>query len=147
MTDTRIAPATEQVTRVRVLVGEDGDDDRRNGKVAIARSECSYYCPDEATVNRVIEALRESDERLRSRPDELMLWDWQNTWYEADPVAVNPNGGGTVLLGVAWYDAEFFNERRAAWAGTMHKRIYANLGVPMEDIRVTHWIPAPEVSG
>lgn len=143
-TATLVPEAGTVPTRVRVLVGEDGDADRRNGKVAIARSECTYYCPDAATVDRVIAALRDSDERLRSRPEELMLWDWQNTWFEADALATNPNGGGTIILGVAWYDAAFFAERRAAWVGAMHRRIYAQLGVPMEDITVTHWVPAPE---
>lgn len=132
------------VTRVRVLVGEDDDADRRNGKVAVARSECTYYCPDAATVDRVIAALDESDKRLRERPEELMLWDWKSTWFEADAVADNPNGGGTIILGVAWYDPSFFAERRIAWAGTMHQRIYAQLGVPMEDIHVEHWVPFVE---
>ncbi|PSK95639.1 hypothetical protein CLV63_11472 [Murinocardiopsis flavida] len=130
-------PAVEPVTRVRVLVGEDGDDERRGDKKAIAFSDCRYYCPDEATVRRVIESLRDSDERLRARPEETMLWDWQNTYWEAE--SDNPNGGGTVLLGVAWYDEEFYTDRKDAWLGTMHTRIYQKLGVPMEDVTVTHW--------
>lgn len=142
---TSIAPTTDTglVTRVRVLIGEDVDDARRNGKTIIARSECAYYCPDKATADRVIAALRESDERLRTRPEELMLWDWQSTWFEGEQA--NANGGGTVILGVAWYDPEFFAERRDAWLGRMHTRIYADLGVPMDDIRVEHWVPAPAV--
>ncbi|WP_435108047.1 hypothetical protein [Nocardiopsis synnemataformans] len=137
MTLTMYDPAVEPVTRVRVLVGEDGDADRRGDKAPIAFSDCRYYCPDQATARRVIEALRESDERLRSRPEELMLWDWQNTYWEAE--ADNPSGGGTVLLGVAWYDEAFYNDRRGAWFGRMHERIYTQLGVPMENITVTRW--------
>ncbi|MGH8905359.1 MAG: hypothetical protein ACRD0K_02335 [Egibacteraceae bacterium] len=128
---------TSTVTRVRVLVGEDDDTTRRGEKKLIAWSSCTYYCPDTATVERCVEALRDSDERLRARPEELMLWDWQSTFFQADPG--NDAGGGTILLGVAWYDDEFYLERRDAWFGTMHKRAYAKIGVPLENVTVTHW--------
>lgn len=88
------------VTRVRVLVGSDADPVRLAGKVPIAKSDCSYYCPDAVTAERCIQALRESDERLRARPEEQMLWDWECTYFEAE--LGNPDGGGTVILGVAW---------------------------------------------
>ncbi|MEW2161153.1 hypothetical protein AB0950_39035 [Streptomyces sp. NPDC007189] len=131
MFDTGVEP----VTRIRVLSGSDAE--RREDEKPIAFSDCRYYCPDEATVRKVVEALRESDERLRSRPEELMLWEWEATFFEAEQG--NPNGGGTILLGVAWYDEDFYNERKGAWFGTMHRRIYQQLGVPMENITVTHW--------
>ncbi|MFD4143072.1 hypothetical protein [Streptomyces sp. NPDC058572] len=124
-------------TRVRVLNGEDTDAARRGDKKPIARSECTYYCPDEATARRCIAALEESDKRLRERPEELMLWDWRATYFEAEQG--NPNGGGTVILGVAWYDMEFFNDRRDAWFGRMHQKIYQELGIPLENIEVEHW--------
>lgn len=127
----------EAVTRIRVLSGEDTDAARRGDKAPIIRSECSYYCPDAATALRCITALKESDERLRQRPEELMLWDWQATSFE--PEQDNPAGGGTVLLGVAWYDEEFFDDRKDAWFGTMHQRIYGRLGIPLENISVSHW--------
>ncbi|WP_198407153.1 hypothetical protein [Nocardia terpenica] len=96
------------VTRVRVLVGEDADAARRGDKKPIALSQCKYYCANEAVAVRCIEVLRDSDERLRARPEELMLWDWQSTFWE--PERGNHNGGGTVLLGVAWYDEAFYRE-------------------------------------
>ncbi|MGW1203285.1 hypothetical protein [Streptomyces cyaneofuscatus] len=125
------------VTRVRVLNGEDTDATRRGDKKAVARSECTYYCPDETTARRCIDALEESDRRLRERPEELMLWDWQATYFEAEQD--NPLGGGSVILGVAWYDQEFFDDRRDAWFGRMHQRIYQQLGIPLENIDVSHW--------
>lgn len=128
---------SELLTRVQVLTGEDKDTARRGTKSIIARSDCSYYCPDEATVQRCIESLRASDERLRHRQEELMLWDWMTTWFEPEPD--NPNGGGTVLLGVAWYDQEFFDDRKDAWFGAMHKHVYQQIGIPLENITVTHW--------
>jgi hypothetical protein len=56
----------DTVTRIRVLSGEDTDADRRGDKKPIAGSQCSYYCPDEQIAVGCIEALRESDERLRN---------------------------------------------------------------------------------
>ncbi|MGW2013726.1 hypothetical protein [Streptomyces sp. NPDC001927] len=50
----------------------------------------------------------------------------------------NANGGGTVILGVVWYDEEFFTDRRDAWLGVMHQRIYKDLGIPLENIEVSH---------
>ncbi|TYC08745.1 hypothetical protein FXF65_37725 [Actinomadura syzygii] len=118
-------------------MGEDADTDRRGDKTPVARSDCRYYCPDAGTVERCVEAIRESDERLRRRPEEMMLWDWQSTYFEADPD--NEHGGGMILLGVAWYDSEFYTERRDAGFGYMHKRIYAKIGVPLENVEVVHW--------
>jgi hypothetical protein len=123
--------------RFMVLVGEDADAGRRGDKQAIAMSDCRFHCPDGATANKVIEALRDSDEKLRSRPEELMLWDWRSTWFEAR--LNDPNGAGTVILGVAWYDLEFYTERRGAAFSVMHKRIYEKLGLPLENIEVTHY--------
>ncbi|QEU97396.1 hypothetical protein CP970_17585 [Streptomyces kanamyceticus] len=104
----------------------------------MAFSDCRYYCPDAATVERCIAHLRDSDDRLRSRPEEQMLWDWECTYFEADPD--NRNGGGTIILGVAWYDRPFFDDRRGAWFGAMHNRIYGEIGVPFENITVQHWL-------
>uniref|UniRef100_A0AAU2V5C8 Uncharacterized protein n=1 Tax=Streptomyces sp. NBC_00003 TaxID=2903608 RepID=A0AAU2V5C8_9ACTN len=60
--------------RIRgVLVGEDADPARRGSKKVVAFSGCRYYCPDAATVERCVEHLRASDDRLRSRPEEQML--------------------------------------------------------------------------
>ncbi|RLU82096.1 hypothetical protein CTZ27_31390 [Streptomyces griseocarneus] len=104
----------------------------------MAFSDCRYYCPDRATVEQCIAHLKDSDDRLRNRPEEQMLWDWQCTYFEADPD--NKAGGGSIILGVAWYDREFFDDRREAWFGAMHKRIYKDIGVPLENIIVEHWL-------
>jgi hypothetical protein len=128
---------TDSVTRTRVLIGEDDDPARRGDKALVAWSDCRYYCPDEATVRACVEAIRDSDERLRSRPEEMMLWDWQSTYFQPDTDSAA--GGGTILLGVAWYDEAFYHDRKDAWFGAMHRRIYAQLGIPLENVEVTHW--------
>jgi hypothetical protein len=48
-----------------------------------------------------------------------------------------------VLLGVAWYDMEFYRDRREAWLGAMHKRSYARIGVGLDGITVIHWLLDP----
>ncbi len=86
-------------THVRVLTGEDAAAARRADRAPSGKSDCICCCPDAATAGRCVEALRASDECLRNRPEELMLWDWQRTYREPEPGS--PNGGGTVLLGTA----------------------------------------------
>lgn len=132
------------VTLVRVLEGEGPGTPRRGTKVLFARSECSYRCRDADIATAVVEALRQSDEKLRARPEELMLWDWQSTWFEADPASTV--GAGWVRLGVAWYDPEFYVDRRDAYLSVMHKRIYVMLGITEEDVEVTHYLVDPQTA-
>lgn len=140
----RIRNGEPTVTRHRLLLGESDDPARRGDKTVIAFSACTYYCPDWATLARCAEAIEESDRRLRARPDELMLWDWDTTWMQLDNPANPTEGGGTILLGVAWYDRPFFDDRAGAWFGAMHQRIYKQIGVPMEEISVQHFLAADQ---
>ncbi|KOT76395.1 hypothetical protein ADK70_38510 [Streptomyces rimosus subsp. pseudoverticillatus] len=122
--------------------GEDTDTERRGAKQPLLRSDCTFYCATEDIARTCIEELRSSDERLRSRPEELMLWDWQATYFEPEPD--NAAGGGWVRLGVAWYDHGFFDDRRDAAFGVLHRRIYDRIGLTDKDITVTHWSRVPE---
>lgn len=126
------------VTLVRVLEGEGPGTPRRGSKQLFAKSECSYYCRNSEVVQAVIEALRQSDEKLRARPEELMLWDWQSTWYRAD--LDSDTGAGWVLLGVAWYHEEFYRDRGDAYLSVMHKKLYDMLGLRLEDVEVVHYL-------
>jgi hypothetical protein len=127
------------VTRIQVIVGEDDDPGRRGDKTVIAFSDCAYFCPDGATLVKCVEHIKSSDDRLRSRPQEQMLWDWKTTWLQHnDPD--DPGKGGIVFLGVAWYDREFFDDRKDAWFGRMHQREYQEIGVPMGEVRVQHYL-------
>lgn len=140
-----IKAGKKPVTWIRVLTGESSDPARRAGKKVVAFSDCRYVCPNKATVEACIEHLKQSDARLRERPDEMMLWDWDNTYLEwADPD--DPSMGGTIILGVAWYDREFFDDRSGAWFGALHRRIYEKIGVPMENISVEHWLAAKQAT-
>ena len=125
------------LTLTRVLVGEDQDAGRRGGKQLIAKSECRFACPDKITLDKCVEQIRISDEHLRSRPEDMILWDWQSTYVEVDEDS--SNGSGTVVLGVAWYNQEFFDERRNSYANPSHLAKYLDIGLPPGAITVSHW--------
>jgi hypothetical protein len=125
---------SDTLTLTRVLVGEDQDPRRRGTKKLIAKSECRFVCPDDEILARCVEQIRLSDEHLRSRPADMILWDWQSTYVEK-----GDEPGGTVVLGVAWYNETFFNERRDAYANPSHLAKYLNIGLAPGAITVTHW--------
>ncbi|MBG0569159.1 hypothetical protein [Actinoplanes aureus] len=131
-----------ELARIRVLLGESDDAARRGDKTVIAFSDCRYECPDFATMARCVDAIKESDDKLRARPEDLMLWDWDTTYVQfrkpQDPQA----GGGTVFLGVAWYEQEFFTEGGQAGFSRMHKKIYELIGIAPEAISIQHFLAA-----
>ncbi len=130
ITDTATRPH-----RYLALVGEDRDAERRGTKRVVAVSRCRFDCDDDATLDRCVEALRASDEHLRNRPEEMMLWDWQSTYVEIQRDAE----GGSVLLGVAWYDHEFYETKRDAYLDRLHARLYESIGLEPDAIHVSHW--------
>lgn len=130
--------SAHRVVRELVLVGEDDDPLRRGDKRVIAMSNCRFACPDKGTLRRCVAAIRKSDEHLRNRPEEMMLWDWQSTFVEMVGSDLD-DAGATVILGVAWYDEDFFREKREAHLDSMHRTMYEAIGLPPGSIEVTHW--------
>jgi hypothetical protein len=122
----------DAIMRVQVL---DDPETREKGRKAIAMSDVLYACPTSDIAASLIEALRVSDEKLRGLHDSLMLWEWNSTWLEQ-----HPDGSSSALLRVAWYDREFYDERKSAWLGKMHRRIYEEIGIGLDDMSVTHWL-------
>ncbi|MBO3742699.1 hypothetical protein [Actinoplanes flavus] len=130
--------------RIRVLQGENSEDGRRGDKQIVAISMCTYTCPDFATLDACVDALKASDDKLRARPDAMMLWDWQDSDVVFDTPENPRAAGGTVRLGVAWYDKEFFLERGDAGFSRMHKVIYDQIGVPQDRITIEHFLAADQ---
>ncbi|WP_329147212.1 hypothetical protein OIU91_16685 [Streptomyces sp. NBC_01456] len=127
------------VVRYRVMTGEDTDPARRGAKQLVAQSTCSMHCPDQSVFERTIEALRQSDEQLRARPENEKFYDWQSVYF--DPEIGAENGAGTLVFGVAWYDEAFFAEKGSAYMSRMHTHMFSNLGVPADTVKVEHWRP------
>lgn len=135
VTDPRDLIPEGAATRVRVLIGDDDDIQLRKGRKAIAYSDCVFPGLSPEIAARCVQALRDSDERLREIHDNYMLWSWNSTWVEH-----NADGTINVLLGVAWYDLEFYNERKGAGFGRMHRLIYDEIGIKAEDVQIKHWL-------
>ncbi|WP_369042256.1 hypothetical protein [Streptomyces sp. Midd1] len=125
--------------RYAVMTGEDTEPGRRGNKQLVAQSTVSMDCPDQATYERTMTALRASDEQLRSRPEDEKLYDWQTVFFA--PHATEA-GAGTLHFGVAWYDRPFFEEKGAAYTNGMHSTMFGRLGVPADSVQVKHWLAA-----
>jgi len=137
MTITSVRP-NEEVVRYRVLTGltgENEDANRRGGKIPVAVSQCIIHCGDQETIDRVISALRSSDEQLQARPDGEKHYDWQSTYVQ--PAST----GGDILFGVAWYGEDFFASKMDAFSNDMHTHMFGALGIERGDVNVTHWRP------
>jgi hypothetical protein len=128
------ALSDERVLIERVLIGEDVDPARRGSKTLVARTECAFDCKDDETLDRCVEAIKQSDENLRKRPQQSALYDWQSFL-----VARRPAGGGVLTLGVAWYDEEFFNAKHEVYLNPMHHNIFGHIGIEMGGVSISHW--------
>ncbi|BDT39543.1 hypothetical protein [Streptomyces yaizuensis] len=124
------------LVRYRVLTGENDDPGRRGNKRLVARSECALRCPDVASIERTVEALRSSDQQLKARPEGEKFYDWISTYVEIDPAVPD---GGSVLFGVAWYDEAYFAQKSQAFTNGMHQHMFKALGIAPDAIEVTHW--------
>lgn len=65
----------------RVLLLEPKEMDR-GGRKPIARTTCEITFSSEENLLRCVRALKESDEVLQKRPDEMKLWEWNKTYRE-----------------------------------------------------------------
>ncbi|MBX9569403.1 MAG: hypothetical protein K2X77_10940 [Candidatus Obscuribacterales bacterium] len=128
--------AHKTITRELVLYGTDGQQPSKT-KVLKVRSECRFDCPDQKTLEHCVDQIRISDEHLRNRPEELVLWGWNCTFVER--TGEEKNGGGVVILGVNWYDEKFFEEHLDSYMNPSHLAKYLEIGIPKGGITVEHW--------
>ncbi|MFF5705244.1 hypothetical protein ACFY7H_22495 [Streptomyces sp. NPDC012794] len=125
-----ILPGTP-VTRELVLLG-DSAPGRRGERTIVAQSHCEIDLASDEALERCVQALRASDERLAEQADGP--YDWQRTWVER-----NGQAGGKVIFDVAWYDEEFFQEKKDTFLAPEHLAMYAHIGAGEGAVRVTHW--------
>jgi hypothetical protein len=117
-----------KTTRVQILEGTESADPARGGP--FARTNVRITFEDEDNLRECVRLLRWSDERLRARPEQLLLWDWQNTFRE----------GMTISFGVNWYRQEFFEARKEAFREPGHAAYYARFGAAPDDFTMDHEI-------
>jgi hypothetical protein len=110
--------------RVLVLPGDDV------GKSPIARTDVSITFDTEEKVLTCIQALRESDEQMKLRPKERVLYCWYNVYRE----------GMTISFSVHWFDMEFFERRKEAYTSPQHASIFERFGVGPTELKVEHVI-------
>src|SRR5918994_882608 len=67
-------------TRVQILEGTEGASDAP--RTIYARTEVKITFTNERDLRQCVRLLRWSDQRLRARPDQRILWDWQRTFRE-----------------------------------------------------------------
>lgn len=85
---------------------------------------------DEENLLTCVKLLYWSDQRLSKLPDLVALWDWQTAERE----------GMTIKFSTGWYDKEYFDARKYAFAGRDHQSYYALFGAKVQDLRVRHEI-------
>lgn len=111
----------------------EGEAAESNKKPILATTLCSIGFSSETDLKRCVEALRASDIALRNRPEEKMLWNW----------TITTRAGMTISFGVAWYDMDFYRERKNAFKDARHLEQYAKFGATIEDFEVRHFVFDP----
>jgi len=119
------------------LVIEGEERGRRGNKIPVMFSHIWIQFDNEGDLQACIKTLRESDEHLKARPENMKMWDWQST------VRV----GMTIEFGVAWYDRGFFHAKKDVYTDGMHLRQYMRFGKTPADLRVVHYKPGDKVPG
>ena len=79
---------------------------------------------------RCVRMLQWSDERMRSRTDPMILWEWTRSYRH----------GMSVEFTVAWYSKDFFDERKNAFMDPQHASYYSSFGLKPSDIKIKHEI-------
>ena len=118
--------------RVMILAGTESPTALR--KKPYATTKITITFSNERDLRECVRLLRWSDERLRARPEQLILWDWQSSHRD----------GMTIQFGVGWYDRSFFEKRKDAFKEPRHRSYYAAFGAKAEDFKVEHQIHGEE---
>ena len=114
--------------RVLILSGTESDENKRRKPYAVTKVTIQF--DDEKSLRTCVRMLRWSDDRLRARPDQMILWDWSKSFRE----------GMTIYFGVTWYDKEFFEKRKNAFMEPEHSSYYGYFGAKPDDFQMTHEI-------
>ncbi|HEX7859112.1 MAG TPA: hypothetical protein VF773_02165 [Verrucomicrobiae bacterium] len=114
--------------RTKILDPAEHPDNARRKPYAVTKVSIKF--DDERSLRKCVRLLRWSDERLRARPDQLVMWEWNITHRE----------GMSIYFGVAWYDREFFEKRKNAFMEPSHTGYFSMFGAKAEDFKMEHVI-------
>lgn len=115
--------------RVLVLPGELRAG-RRGDKKVIAVTKCELSFEKEEDIQTCIEQLKASDAEMAKRPDSQQKYDWICVWRR----------GMTLDFGVAWYDKEFFDQRKDAYKSATHEELFKKFGAKPTDFKIEHQV-------
>lgn len=110
----------------RVLTGEEFRRSKDLKRVAITRAELTFK--NEDGLIKFMQVLKDSDDRLSRIPDSEVMYDWQAATLK----------GLTIRFGVAWYDREFYKEKKDAYLTQLHANLFKQFGVDVKDMRIEH---------
>jgi len=112
--------------RVMILPGTEGGRGRR--PYAVTKIEIQFDSEEE--LRKCVRMLRWSDDRLRARPEQMILWEWDHSFRE----------GMNIYFGVAWYDQPFFERRKDAFKEPSHVAYYSMFGATPDRFKMEHQI-------
>lgn len=112
--------------RVLILDPQEGG----SGQPPYAITRISVSFDNERDLQNCVRMLRWSGERLRLRPDQMILWTWAQSFRE----------GMTLSFSVRWYNREFFERRREAFRDPAHVGYYAMFGATVDRLKLEHEI-------
>ncbi|NLW14139.1 MAG: hypothetical protein GX037_06355 [Trueperella sp.] len=105
---------------------------RRGDRQQIALSEVEIHLDSDEAVAKCLRALDSSDARLAATPQ---MYDWVTVWKETS----EDRPGATVRFGVAWYDRDFYAEKRDVYLGEHHLRMFAGFADSNPQVIVKHY--------
>jgi len=114
--------------RVMILAGTESPG-RKNRK-PYARTKVEIAFDNEADLRRCVRLLRWSDDRLRARLEQLLLWEWESSFRDKM----------VIYFAVSWFDRAFFDARKNAFAEPQHASYYSQFGAKAKDFKIEHEI-------
>ena len=112
--------------RERVMILEGTEGERRRTPYAVSHIRIDF--DNERDLRNCVRMLRWSDERLRARPDQMLLWEWNRSFRDKM----------SIFFGVAWYDRDFFERRKGAFLESKHVSYYAMFGASPDRFDIRH---------
>lgn len=93
--------------------------------MAYALTHVSMEFNNEDDIIRCARLLQWSDERMRSKDNPRIMWEWRKSFRE----------GMILEFSVAWYSKDFFEEHRASFKDKNHKGYFKLFGLSSSDIK------------